>query len=128
MIKQLSIYIGYAMAIIGFAGIVWRVAVSFQKTEDRTGIIEKKIDKIERSLITKLDVSRVVDSLLQPVIANQDAWGKSYVYHLRRDSTLKLDDFIKIMGGLEFELVQPEPVKSVFGKTKIKIIKLDTVK
>ena len=126
--KQLSTYIGYIMAIVGFATIIWRVAVSFQKTEDRTGIIEKKIDRIERGQITKSQIVYIVDSLLQPVVENQNAWGKSYVYHLRRDSTLKLDDFIKIMGGMEFELVQPEPVKSVFGKTKIKIIKLDTVK
>jgi len=116
------------MAIVGFATVVWRVAVSFQKTEDRTGIIEKKIDRIERTQITKSDVAGIVDSLLKPVIENQDAWGKSYIYHLRRDSSLKLDDFIRILEGVKFELVQPEPVKSVFGKTQIRIMKLDTVK
>jgi len=121
-------YIGYLMAIVGFATVVWRVAVSFQKTEDRTGIIEKKIDRIERTQITKSDVAGIVDSLLKPVIENQDAWGKSYIYHLRRDSSLKLDDFIRILEGVKFELVQPEPVKSVFGKTQIRIMKLDTVK
>jgi len=121
-------YIGYLMAIVGFATVVWRVAVSFQKTEDRTGIIEKKIDRIERMQITKSDVAGIVDSLLKPVIENQDAWGKSYIYHLRRDSSLKLDDFIRILEGVKFELVQPEPVKSVFGKTQIRIMKLDTVK
>lgn len=117
-------YIGYLMAIVGFATIVWRVAISFQKTEDRTGIIEKKIDGIERSLISKADVTNIVDSLLQPVIANQDSWGRSYVYHLRRDSTLKFNDFLKIMEGLQFVLVQSEEMKQVFQETKIRIEKI----
>jgi len=41
-----------------------------------------------------------------------------------------IEEYKKIMDGLQFELVQPEAVKSVFGKASIKIVKVpkDSVK
>jgi len=109
------------MAIVGFATVVWRVAISFQKTEDRTGVIEKKIDRIERTQITKSDVSNIVDSLLQPVLLAQDGLRRSYVRYLRNDSTLKLTDFIEYMNGIEWT-VAPAARDSI--KVKVKIEKI----
>ena len=37
-----------------------------------------------------------------------------------------IEEYKKIMNGLQFELVQSEVMKSVFPETKIKIIKIDT--
>jgi hypothetical protein len=44
--------------------------------------------------------------------------------------TNTVPELFKLMGGLQFELVQPEAVKSVFGKASIRIIHIpkDSVK
>lgn len=44
--------------------------------------------------------------------------------------TNTVPELFKLMGGLQFELIQPEAVKSVFGKASIRIIKIprDSVK
>jgi len=39
-----------------------------------------------------------------------------------------IEEYKKIMNGLQFELVQSEVMKSVFPETKIKIVKTDTPK
>jgi hypothetical protein len=42
--------------------------------------------------------------------------------------TNTVPELFKLMGGLQFELVQSDVMKSVFPETKIKIMKVDTIK
>ena len=42
--------------------------------------------------------------------------------------TNTVPELFKLMGGLQFELVQSEAMKSVFPETRIKIYKKDTIK
>jgi len=39
-----------------------------------------------------------------------------------------IEEYKKIMNGLQFELVQSEVMKSVFPETKIKIVKTDSTR
>jgi hypothetical protein len=123
-------YIKYFMAIAGAVTIMWRVAVSFQRGEDKTAQIEKE-------MVTKYDMKKLVDSItlynyrmerkMNDVIVGQNALRVSYIKHLRsavNEKTLSLDDFLEYMNGIEW-VVSPVEDKRInyVDSFKIKITK-----
>lgn len=112
--KPLAQYISYFMAIVGAVTVIWRVAVSFQKSEDRDDIATQELTEIKQEMITKNEWSIFTDSIyyhnvrmerkMDDIKTGLNALRSSYVLHLRNDKTLTKDAFLQYMEGIEFEL------------------------
>ena len=111
--KSIMTYIGYVMGILGFAGVVWTYAT--RTADSRYDVITLKNDVIElnNKMVTKNDFKVLRDTLLQyiaqsestdkTIIASHNALQRSWKQYLK-DNTINLEDFIKYMNGIEFEL------------------------
>ena len=108
MFKAALTYIGYFMAIFGFAAVVWKTAVYFDNKADKTTSLETKIETViekQNDQDTKIDSITVnlikINDKLDQVNDNQTHLQNSYVLRLKNDKTLTRDEFIQYMEGLE---------------------------
>lgn len=112
--KSIIQYIGYFMAVVGVVTVIWRIAVSFQKSESRDDVTTQELTEIKQEMITKTEWSVFTDSIyyhnvrienkMEDIKTGLNALRGSYVLHLRNDKNLTKDDFLKYMEGIEFEL------------------------
>lgn len=118
------------MAVVGALTVLWRVAISFQRGEDKT-------TQIEKEMVTKYDMKKLVDSIsiynyrmenkMDAIISSQNALRTSYVKYLKsavNSKTLTLDNFLQYMEGIEW-VVSPIEDKRIntVDSFKIKINK-----
>ena len=137
MLKQIGQYISYIMGILGFAGIVWTYATRHADTDYNVNDIRKDLSALKETVATKRDVADLRDTIMNfitrsekkdmAIINNLNAQRRSWTAWLR-DNVKKIDDWVRYMDGLEFELVNSENLKSKFPDTKIRIVKKDTIK
>jgi len=121
--KAIIQYIGYFMAIVGAVAVIWRIAVSFQKSESQNDINTSDIIEIRDEMVTRTDWHILTDSLylhndrmrrsMSEIKTGLNNLRNSYVSYLRSDKTLTKDDFLKYMNGIEFEL-KKKPNNSSF--------------
>jgi len=111
MIKLAIKYIGYLMAFAGAVTLVWKVAVYFDRRDNRSSLIEIKVDKLiisDSSRSAKLDHiitnQKNIEIKFNESIVAQNALRNSYVLHLSKDKALTKEDFLKYMEGLSLEL------------------------
>ena len=114
-------YIGYFMAVVGMVTVIWRVAISFQKAEDRDSLTTQEICEIKEDMVKHTDWKIFVDSIyyhnfrmgekMNDIKKGLNALRSSYVQYLRNDGSLTKDDFLQYMEGIEFEL-KKKPVNS----------------
>ena len=114
-------YIGYFMAVVGMVTVIWRVAISFQKAEDRDSLTTQEICEIKEDMVKHTDWKIFVDSIyyhnfrmeekMNDIKKGLNALRSSYVQYLRNDESLTKDDFLQYMEGIEFEL-KKKPVNS----------------
>ena len=112
--KLIIQYVGYFMALVGALTVIWRVAISFQKGEDRDMITNKEIIEIRDEMITRTEWSILVDSIshhtarmegsMNEIKTGLNALRNSYVSFVRNQKNLTTDQFLKYMEGIEFEL------------------------
>jgi len=132
-------------AVVGFGAIIWTAAVKIDHRKDKGLNQENVIEYLKQADIDRIRHERSKDSL------NALQWNKLYarldnvsdslglifinqhtltnaVGTIGSKVTNTVPELFKLMGGLQFELVQSEIMKSVFPETKIKIMNIDTTK
>jgi hypothetical protein len=110
-------YIGYFMAILGALTVVWRIAISFQKGEDRDSHTTQEIIEIREDMITRYEWKTFTDSIyvhnhrmrnsMEEIKTGLNSLRTSYVSYIKDQSSqnaLTVDQFIRYMDGVEFEL------------------------
>ena len=110
-------YIGYFMAILGALTVVWRIAISFQKGEDRDSHTNEEIIEIREDMITRYEWKTFTDSIyvhnyrmrnsMEEIKTGLNSLRTSYVSYIKDQSSqnaLTVDQFIRYMDGVEFEL------------------------
>jgi hypothetical protein len=136
VIKTLITYIGYVMAIIGFATVVWRVAVSFQKgTEHDTRVDEKLVQVVEfqkdqkqcmDSLTLRYEEIRQsvrdLNVLTYEILQKQNALRNSYVRYIQADERLTKEEFINYMEGVQWTIM---PIKQDTMQYRISVKKIE---
>lgn len=102
------------MAVVGAVTVIWRVAVSFQKNENRDELTTAEICEIRDEMITRTEWHVFTDSVyahnyqmrrsMNEIKTGLNALRNSYVSYLRNDKGLTKDEFLNYMEGIEFEL------------------------
>jgi hypothetical protein len=105
--------------------------IEYLKASDKTQIIYNEIkDSIDMIKWNKLDLrlKHISDSLRLSITSQQTLTNA--VGTIGSKVTNTVPELFKLMGGLQFELIQPDAVKSVFCKASIRIIPIskDSVK
>lgn len=121
--KAVIQYIGYFMAVVGVVTVIWRIAVSFQKSEALNDHNASDIIEIRDEMVTRTDWHVLTDSLyvhnvrmsqsMNEIKTGLNNLRNSYVSYLRSDKGLTKDDFLRYMEGIEFEL-KKKPDNSTF--------------
>jgi hypothetical protein len=103
------------MSIIGFATVVWRVAISFEKRDEKSLMIEKQLIEVNKSVI---DLNMSVEDLetgqeylrseikkqgilTNKVVESQNGLRSSYIKFIKNDKSLTVDEFLNYMQGIE---------------------------
>jgi hypothetical protein len=133
--KQIATYIGYVMGILGFAGVIWTYASKSANKDFNIANLKDKVENIEKNMVTKNDLKILTDSIglynyrmeqkVNALIKSNNNLRNSYVNYLKRDKTLKLDDFLKFMNGIEWVVspIEDKKIDSMDFKIKINKIK-----
>jgi hypothetical protein len=131
--KEIMSYIGYIMGVLGFAGVVWTMATKTANKDYNVANLKADVTAMKDKMATKDDLKILKDSIfiytvrveqkVNEVTKGQNALRRNFVEYIKRDKTLKLDDFLKFMNGIEW-VIQPVENKSDTGDVKIKIRKL----
>lgn len=134
-------------AAVGFGTIIWVAAIKIDHWQDKGVDQENVISYLQKSDHNQDLYNRMKDSLdyikwdklnkrlsfisdsLRLAINNQQTLTNA-VGTIGSKVTNTVPELFKLMGGLQFELIQPEAVKSVFEKSSIRIrqIPKDSVK
>jgi len=111
------------MAIVGAVAVIWRIAISFQKSETQNDDNTSDIIEIRDAMVTRTDWHVLTDSLylhnarmrrgMNEIKTGLNNLRNSYVAYLRSDKGLTKDDFLRYMEGIEFEL-KKKPDNSTF--------------
>ena len=134
-------------AVVGFGTIIWTAAVKIDHWKDKGLNQANVIEHLQKAELGQKKYNRMKDSL-------EVVWKAEFMKRLdgisdtnkliyaKQTKTIgsvdaiagkvagSIEEYKKIMNGLQFELVQPEAVKSVFGKASVRIVKIpkDSVK
>lgn len=105
--------------------------IEYLKVSDKDQLIYNEIrDSMDIIKWTKLDLrlKHISDSISLTLDRQQTLINA--VGTIGSKVTNTVPELFKLMGGLQFELVQPEAVKSVFGKASIRIVPIhkDSIK
>jgi len=132
-------------AVVGFGTIIWTAAVKIDHWKDKglnqANVIEhlqkaeldqKKYNRMKDSLevVWKAELMKRLDGISD---TNKLVIGKQEKIITTVDAIAgkvagSIEEYKRFVGGLQFELVQSEVMKSVFPETKIKIMKVDSTK
>jgi hypothetical protein len=125
-------YVSYIVGILGFAGVIWTYATKSASKDFNVANLKSKAENIENNMVTKSDLKILTDSLslynyrmeqkVNTLVKSNNNLRNSYVNYLKRDKTLKLDDFLKFMNGIEWVVspIEDKRIDSVDFKIKIK--------
>lgn len=136
----LSTYKGYIGLLFGFASLVFAYGVKSATKEISSKSTDARIEKwIEYDSISHNENVDFQEKLLIKLDGLSDSIG--FIYRKQSGIVKSVDalaskvaesvpEYIRLINGLQFELVQPEPVRSVFPETKIRAIPIpkDSVK
>lgn len=110
-----KLYWGYFMTFVAAITFIWTLGVKSERKSNEN--ISVKQDVIEIKDVQKIQ-SKNIDSLLIIIkdiqinqiklTENQNAMRNSYVKYISNDKTLKLDDFLEYMNGIEFQIETPK--------------------
>lgn len=132
-------------AVTGFGSVIWFAAITFDHWQDKGLDQANVIEYLQKSNHNQELYNKMKDSIdiikwdklnkrlgfisdsLRLSITNQQTLVNA-VGTIGSKVTNTVPELFKLMGGLQFELIQSEVMKSVFPETKIKIIKSDTIK
>jgi hypothetical protein len=122
---KLKDYIGYISGIVGVVSFVFALGIKSANKDNHNAGIEKKVD-----ILVKNDSLKTVqyyellefNKILVPYMEKQDQLIQNYSNFVQ-DNTRSVQEWKTYMNGLTFEIIQQEPMKSIFPETKIKIIK-----
>ncbi len=132
-------------AITGFAGFIWVSAITFDHWKDKGVDQQNVITYLQKQSVENKNNDHIKDSL------DNIKWNKLYfrldhvsdslgqlfdntqtltnaVGTIGSKVTKTVPDLFKLMGGLQFELIEQVPLKSIQPGTSVKIIKIDTSK
>jgi hypothetical protein len=145
LIQAIKTYWGYLMTIVAIGTTIFTFGVK-SATKDITGKIQDarletrlKNDSIERHFekILNTEFRNLVAIHLKGISDTNRILFDRHTRMIISIDTLAskvaktIPEYNRIMNGLknmQFELVQPEPVRSVFPETKIHIMKKDSIK
>jgi hypothetical protein len=129
-----------ASALIAMVTVISIVAVKIDhwkdKGLDQINVIEhlsqfEKEQKVYNRIKDSIELKRYndINQNISILITNQKTLTNA-VGTIGSRITNTVPELFKLMGGLQFELVQPEAVKSVFGKASIRIVPIskDSIK
>jgi len=121
--KQIVTYIGYAMAVWGVVTTIWLLSAKNTRKEYDVSDLKKDVTELKNNMVTKHDMQDLRDSLQRFVLRservdkkiadNYNSLRRSYVTYLK-DNTSKIDNLIKYLNGIEFELNVPRPDSTDF--------------
>jgi hypothetical protein len=130
--ENIKSYIGYIMGILGFAGVIWTYASKSASKDFNVANLKSKVESIENNMVTKSDLKVLTDSLrlynyrmeqkVNTLVQSNNNLRNSYVNYLKRDKTLKLEDFLKFMNGIEWVVspIEDKRIDSIDFQIKIK--------
>jgi hypothetical protein len=132
-------------AITGFAGFVWIAAITFDHWKDKGINQQNVIEYLKQENATNKKLNRIRDSIEtkrhEKLNTHLDHISDSLGHLFKNTQTLTnavgtigskvtrtVPDLFKLMGGLQFEMVEEFPSKSIYPDRSVKIIKIDTSK
>ena len=109
--KEVLKYIGYIMAIAGFAVLIWRSGRSFEKLDNKVDRLDIKIEQVIQASKEIKDEQVAQEIQLSAVISNQgilemnqEALKKSYTQHLAKDQ--RYEELIEYLKLFDFNIVK----------------------
>jgi len=134
----LNIYKGYIGLLFGIGSIVYAFGVKSATKEISSKSSDARIEQwICNDSISHNDRKVFEYQLMKRIDGISDTNKLIYAKQTKTIGSVdaiagkvagSIEEYKKIMNGLQFELVQSEVMKSVFPETKIKIVKTDTPK
>jgi len=134
----LSTYKGYIGLLFGIGSIVYAFGVKSATKEISSKSSNVRIEKwIEIDSLSHIDSQDFQNQIMTRLNGISDTNQLIYIKQTKTIGSVdaiagkvagSIEEYKKIMNGLQFELVQSEVMKSVFPETKIKIIKVDSTK
>jgi ABC-type tungstate transport system permease subunit len=131
-LKQIVQYISYAMSVWAVLTTVWILSAKNAGKDYNVANLKNDVAKIQTEMITKYEMKIFTDSIsyynyrmeqkLNTLVKSNNNLRNSYVNYLKRDKTLKLEDFLKFMNGIEW-VVSPLNNDVKVDSFKIKINK-----
>ena len=115
--KQITLYIGYVMGILGFAGVVWTYAqkqaekdYSVKDLEKEVIEIRKDISDIKTNMATAGDFSRLLDTIhynnriikiqIEGISSRTTRFVNQFTKYIAQDSSLTKEDLREIINEL----------------------------
>ena len=132
----LNTYKGYIGLLFGIGSIVFAYGVKSATKEISSKSSDVRIERwIEYDSLSHIDSQDFQRQIFMRLDGISDTNKLIYAKQTKTIGSVdaiagkvagSIEEYKKIMNGLQFELVQSEVMKSVFPETKIKIIKIDT--
>ena len=111
-------YIGYFMAVVGFAGVIWKVAVTVNGNDNNVSGLKMDVKEIKAmvvplreqndSIIFKVDI---LDRKVERVGKSQEALKGKFIQHMGQDSSVTKQDIIDLMNDLEVKKNSGHPIR-----------------
>ena len=106
--KVILKYIGYFMAVVGFAGVIWKVSVSVNGNDNNITSLKSDVKDIKEivmplkeqndSIIFKVEI---LNRKVERVGKSQEALKGKFIQHMGQDSSVTKQDIIDLMNDLE---------------------------
>ena len=106
--KLILKYIGYFMAVVGFAGVIWKVAITVNGNDNNITSLKSDVKDIKEivmplkeqndSIIFKVEI---LDRKVERVGRSQEALKGKFIQHMGQDSSVTKQDIIDLMNDLE---------------------------
>ena len=101
-------YIGYFLSVVGFAGVIWKVAITVNGNDNNITSLKSDVKDIKEivmplkeqndSIIFKVEI---LDRKVERVGRSQEALKGKFIQHMRNDSSVTKQDIIDLMNDLE---------------------------
>ena len=116
--KLILKYIGYFMAVVGFAGVIWGIAVKVSGNDNNISSLKADIKDIKEiviplkeqndSIIFKVDI---LDYKVERVNKSQDALKGKFIQHMTNDSSITKQDLLDLINDLEVKKNSGHPIR-----------------
>lgn len=99
--KLILKYIGYFMAVAGFAGIIWTVAVTVKGNDIDITDLKTDVKDIKEVVIPLREQYNVIIYKVNGLGRKQDAVGNMFIQHMINDSSVTKQDIRDMMNELD---------------------------